>query len=263
MQQTARHTRLRPIALPVEHGGWALVRSTILLGLLLTFSNAGVLMGFGAVFLFLFRHPFRLAVNDIRRRKVYLRTQWAAAIGAGYLCVAVAAFALAWTASPTFLAPIVLLLFFGSVQFVVELSGHGRTILAESFGAIALSSIACAIVLVGRGDTTSAWTAWLILSLQSVTAIAYVRARLKLSRGAAVNRVLPIALQVLALAVVSSIVVDRRSGIALLAVFAWLILRTMWGLSNKRRDVRPAIVCLQETGFSLAVVFATAWTLRA
>jgi len=262
MQQTARHIRLRPIAIPVEHGGWALVGSPILLGLLLSFSTAGALIGVGAISLFLFRHPFRLAVNDIRRRKLCPRTQWAVTIAAAYLSIAAISLGFAWIASPNVLAPILLLLSLGGAQFILELSGHGRTILAESSGAVALSCIACAIVLAGRGDTAAGWMATLILSLHSVTAITYVGARLKLSRGVAVNRFVPTAMQLLTFVVVLALAINHRCRMLLPAVFAGLTLRTMWGLSDMRMNVRPAIVGIQEIGFSLSVVFASTLSLR-
>ena len=50
--------RLRPLALPVEHGGWGLVFEPIVLGMLLAPSLVGLFISVAATGLFLARHPF-------------------------------------------------------------------------------------------------------------------------------------------------------------------------------------------------------------
>ncbi len=58
-----RRIRLRPIALPAEHGGWGLLFEPIVLGLLLAPSLAGLLLSVAATGAFLARHPFKLAIG--------------------------------------------------------------------------------------------------------------------------------------------------------------------------------------------------------
>jgi hypothetical protein len=69
--------RLRPIALPVEHGGWAFLGAPILLGLWVAPSITGVWLGLAALGAFLSRQPLKLTLGDRRRGKRYPRTMWA------------------------------------------------------------------------------------------------------------------------------------------------------------------------------------------
>ena len=262
IRHAAKSLRLKPIALPVEHGGWALVGAPILLGLLVTFSVPGVLIAIGAIALFLCRHPFRLAFGDVRRRKFYVRTQYAAYVAAAYGMLSIAAFICAWLYSSTFLAPMIALILVGSVQFGLDSSGKGRSLLAECFGAIALSCVASAIILAGDGRSTTAWMATIVLSAHAVTAIYYVQARLKLSRNLHANTVVAIMLQIVAFLTIVTATQYLHFNLLLAAVFALLTVRTIWGLSERRATVRPLIIGIQEIVYSFAVVLAAAATLH-
>ncbi|HEX7294962.1 MAG TPA: YwiC-like family protein, partial [Pyrinomonadaceae bacterium] len=84
--------RLRPIALPAEHGGWSLLLEPIVLGLVLIPSVGGLWVSFTAISAFLMRHPFKLAVVDWRRKRRYGRTPLAARFALLYFVVAIVSF---------------------------------------------------------------------------------------------------------------------------------------------------------------------------
>ena len=103
------NVRLRPIALPTEHGGWALVGAPILLGLWVAPSVSGACLGVASLAVFLARQPAGLALGDWRRGRRYPRTAWAAGFALGYVLVALSAFACAWvTARGAFWLPLAL-----------------------------------------------------------------------------------------------------------------------------------------------------------
>ena len=68
------------MALPTEHGGWGLTAEPVLLGLLVAPSWAGAAIGAGAVLAFLARTPTKIALGDLRRRRVLSRTRVAGTV---------------------------------------------------------------------------------------------------------------------------------------------------------------------------------------
>jgi len=74
---TQQATNIRAVALPAEHGGWALIVEPIALGLLVAPSLTGLFIGAGALASFLVRHPLKLAVGDRRKKHILKRTSLA------------------------------------------------------------------------------------------------------------------------------------------------------------------------------------------
>ena len=95
LKASSRGIRIRPIALPVEHGGWGLLFEPIVLGLLLAPSLAGLFLSVGAMGAFLARHPFKLAVGDWRRGRRIPRTALAERFAVLYVCIATLGLAVA------------------------------------------------------------------------------------------------------------------------------------------------------------------------
>ena len=87
--------RLRPLLLPVEHGGWGFLCEPIVIGLVAAPSAAGWLIAAGGLGLFLARQPLKVAVDDWRHRRRVPRTPWAWGIAAACLALALATFAAA------------------------------------------------------------------------------------------------------------------------------------------------------------------------
>jgi hypothetical protein len=72
--------RLRPIALPTEHGGWSLLAAPILLGLRLAPSAADAWLSLAALGAFLTRQPLELAwgrlAQPIDSNRDWIRNAW-------------------------------------------------------------------------------------------------------------------------------------------------------------------------------------------
>ena len=107
-----------------------------------------------------------------------------------------------------------------------------------------------------------AWSAWALLSLRAITSVLYVRARIRLDRGLAAGPGLVLAGHAAALAAAAALA--RSAGAPWLAAVAFLVLlaRAAWGLSSRRRRVRPQALGFQELGFGLLTLALLAFGYR-
>jgi len=56
--------RLRPVALPVEHGGWGFLLEPLVVGLGVAPARSSLLLGVAACAAFLLRHPLRIVLSE-------------------------------------------------------------------------------------------------------------------------------------------------------------------------------------------------------
>lgn len=253
-------SRLRPIALPTEHGGWSLVLEPVVLGLLVAFSGAGLLLGLAAFFIFLTRHPLELAWRDRRRGKRYPRTAWAERFAVGYGSVALLAGGTAFVvAAHGFWQPLLLAIPLAIVQLVYDAQNRRRELVPEVVGAIAIAAVAPAITLADGWAMAEAFALWGILIVRVVGTILYVRARLRLEQGGT-PPTLPAQMA-------HGIGVWVVAGLAALDLAPWLavvamgvlLARSLHGLSRFRYPApRAAIIGIQEVIFGAMTVILVA-----
>ncbi len=188
LQSAAPRVIMRPLALPVEHGGWGFVIEPVVLALLVVPSWAGLMIGVAVVATFLARHPLRLAAGDLMRRRRYPRTIVCERLALLYGTAAVAAMAIAVTTTDArILLPFAIAAPLALAQFAFDVRNRGHAIGPEIAGAVAAGATAAAIVLAGGRPLPLAATLWLLTVLRSVPAIVFVRAVLgRESRAAAV-----------------------------------------------------------------------------
>jgi hypothetical protein len=264
MSPAAVPVPLKAVALPVEHGGWGLLVEPIVLGLVIAPSAAGLSLGGAALAAFLVRHPLRLVLLDRRKGARHPRTALAErfVVFYGALALALAALALPLARAPFWPA-----LALGIVPAVValgfDLRGRSREALAEAAGGVALGASASAIALAGGAAAGIAFGAWALVALRSVTAILYVRARLRLDRGLAAA--IPSTLASHAAAVAGTVLLATGGwgpwmGVAALVV---LLLRAACGLSSRRSRLRPQALGYREMGwgFGTLVLIAVGYRL--
>ncbi|MFN8376296.1 MAG: YwiC-like family protein [Anaerolineae bacterium] len=250
--------RLKSVALPAEHGGWAFLYEPILAGLLLAPSAAGFLLSLSALGVFLIHQPLKIAVKDRLKGKRYLRTQWAERFAALYVLLALAGCLLAYLSVGTvFLPPILLAVPFAAVQLYYDASNRGREGVAEICGAVALSALAPALTLIAGWTLAEALGLWLILAARAVTSILYVRVRLRLEKGKPVDTRVAVGSHVAAallFAVLATLAFTPK-----LAVVAFVVLlaRAAHGLSRYRRPTPAKHIGFQEVGFGLLTVLLT------
>jgi len=249
----------KAVALPVEHGGWGLLIEPIVLGLVLAPSAAGVGIGGAAIAAFLARHPLRLVLMDRRKGARYPRTTLAERFVLLYAAVALALVALAvplarapfWPALALGVPPALLAL-------AGDLRGGSRDALPEAAGGVALGASVSAIALAGGAAAGPAFGAWALLALRGVTAILYVRARLRLDRALPAGISLTLASHVGAIAAAALLAAAGWGPWLAVLALALLLLRAAHGLSSRRPQLRPQALGFREMGWGLATLLLIA-----
>lgn len=247
---------VRAVALPAEHGGWALIIEPVSLGLLVAPSIAGVFIGAGALGCFLARHPLKIAIGDRRKNRALKRTSLADRFVLLYVTLAALFFIVAVTSGPReFLLPFVIagpLLF---IQFLYDAGGHSRKLIPEVAGALAVGSIATAIALAGGWSRPIAFALWIIVACRHVPTILYLRdllSRRRQKQRRTVNA-LVMAVQLLPLIAVYLLLSFKIAPVLAIVVFAVLFVRAVIGLFN-RGEPTPKKLGISEIVFGTFAV---------
>lgn len=234
MEQQA--TKIRAVALPAEHGGWALIIEPIVLGLLVAPSMIGLLIGAGSLACFLSRHPLKVALGDRRKGRVLKRTSLADRFALLYMTFAVVFFAIAiMNADREFLLPLLIAGPLVLVQLLYDSLGHSRKLIPEVAGAFAVGSITTAIALAGGWSRPTAYALWIIVACRHVPTILYLRVLLRRRREKqwATLNVGVIAVQLLALLSVVLLLFFGIAPAVAIVVFTILLVRAVIGLLNQ------------------------------
>lgn len=248
--------RWKTLALPNEHGAWAFLLEPVLLGMLVLPSAPGaalIVAGFGGL---LMQHPLSLALADARRGRRYPRTLPAWGLAALYALVAGLGLgaALALRAGPGAFLALALALPLAGLQLAFDAKNQGRHAWPELAGAVALGSLAAAIVLAGGGTWVLALSLWGVIALRNVPSILYVRTRLRVGRGQPARPAVPVSLQALALLPVAALVAWGPLPASSVVAFAILAVRAALGLRPGAPKVRPARTGALEMVYGLLTV---------
>ncbi len=155
----------------------------IVLALLVAPSFAGSLIAAAAVLAFLARHPFRLFVQDARRRRRFPRTAicaWLALAYAGTSSIAL--FAAVAMSGSRVLLPLVAGALLALTQFALDVRQRGRSFVAEICGACATATTAAAIAVASHRTWEVALALALLAASLTLPAILFVRAVLRHER---------------------------------------------------------------------------------
>ena len=228
-------TRIRAVALPAEHGGWALIIEPVVLGLLVAPSLAGLFIGAASLACFLARHPLKLAAADRLKKRVLKRTSLADRFALLYLTLALVFFAIAFaSANHQFILPFIIAGPFVVIQLLYDAKGQGRRLTPEIAGALAVGSISTAIALAAGWSKPAAFALWVIVACRHVPTILYLRVLLSRRRkkqrasvGAAA-----IAFQFVPLVAVYVLLSFKIAPVTAMFVFAVLFIRAVVGLLN-------------------------------
>ena len=248
--------KIRAVALPAEHGGWALIIEPIVLGLLVEPSIGGLFIGVGALACFLARHPLKVATGDRRRNRVLKRTSLADRFALFYAILAIVFFAIAvGRAEQEFFLPLLIATPFLLVQFIYDALGHSRKLIPEIAGALAAGSVATAIALAGGWSKPTAYALWIIVTCRHVPTILYLRvllSRRRQKQRAMVNGAV-VTVQLLALIAVLLLLFFKIAPALAIVVFAILFVRAVIGLLNPSVPV-PKKLGISEIAFGAFVV---------
>ena len=248
---------IRSVALPAEHGGWGFLIEPILLGLLTAFSPGGFLLSISAVGVFLLHQPLKIVIKDRLKGNRPPRTIWAERFAVGYGTLAVVPFIVLIISHYDLIAffPLVMALPFALVQLWYDAKNQSRKLLPELCGAVALGAIAPIIALLGGWEVIPALILWLFLLGRIIPSILYVRARLRLEHGNAIQRGAVWAVHIGAVMMVGGFAIVQA--MPYLGVLAMLILlgRALIGLSDYRKPRRAPIIGFQELGYGFLTAF--------
>ena len=225
--------KIRAVALPAEHGGWALVIEPIALGLLVAPSFAGLFIGLTAFACFLARHPLKIAIGDRRKGRVLTRTSLADRFAFFYLTLAIIFFGLAVrTATSESLLPFLIAAPLVLIQLFYDALGQSRKLIPEIAGALAVGSISAAIALAGGWSRAAAYALWIVVACRHVPTVMYLRVlvRRRREKQRAMADAAVIAVQLLALLAVSFLLFLRIVPAVAIIVFAILLVRAVIGL---------------------------------
>ena len=248
---------IRAVALPAEHGGWALIIEPVALGLLVAPSITGVFIGLGALACFLARHPLKVAIGDRRKNRALKRTSLADRFVLLYVTLATLFFTIAVTRGPReFLLPLIIAGPLVFIQFLYDARGDSRKLIPEVAGALAVGSISTAIALAGGWSRPIAFALWIIVACRHVPTILYLRdllSRRRQKQRSTVN-VLVIAVQLLPLIAVYLLLFFKIAPVLAILVFAVLFVRAAIGLLNQTVPA-PKKLGISEIAFGALVIF--------
>jgi YwiC-like protein len=253
-------TNIRAVALPAEHGGWALILEPVALGLLVAPSVDGLLIAAGSLAAFLARHPLKLAIGDRRKSRILKRTPLADRFALLYVTLAAVFFTIAITSLPRdFLLPFIIagpLLF---VQFLYDARGHSRKMTAEVAGALAVGSISTAIALAGGWPWSKAFALWVIVACRHVPTILYLRvllSRRRQEQRPGVNAAV-VVVQLLPLIAIFVLLYFKITPVVAIVVFAILFGRAVIGLFKQAEPI-PKKLGISEIAFGTLTVLLVA-----
>ena len=254
--------RLRPLLLPVEHGGWGFLFEPIIVAMVAAPSWAGVLLSLAAVAFFLSRTPLKVAVDDTRHGRRVPRTRVAWAIAATYLFVACAALAGATAVTAHNFWPIAMLAApLAAVQLWFDSRGASRHMVPELAGAKALGAVAAAAGVAAGFTWPYALSLWASALVRVLPAIVTVRERVQRLHGHPPDERGPIAVHLLALAcaLVLMTIGLMPGGVAAIALV--LAIRAAWDLRPGAPAVTAVRIGVRElvTGLVAAAAIGLSW----
>lgn len=180
---TPNKNLIKSVAVPTEHGGWGFTMEPVLLGLLVAHDAAGWGLGLLALMGFMGRHPIKLLLSDLRRKKMFPRTRYALMFAALYVTLGAVGFWLAVSqADQNFWLPLFSVVPLMAVQLFFDAQNKGRNLLPELCGAVAMGAVATAIALAGGESTEVAYALWMVLAVRSVTSIYFARTQVLRAR---------------------------------------------------------------------------------
>ena len=246
---------IKSVALPAEHGGWGFLIEPIILGMLVAGSWQGALLALSAFGVFLIHQPLKVATKDRLKGRRPARTIWAERFVGGYGLLAIVPMLILMATTPiTFLIPIALAIPFASIQLYYDARNQSRNLIPEVCGALALAMVAPSIAILGGWETGTALILWTVLCLRAITAILYIRTRLKAERDQIAPVNLVWGLHVLALVIITGMSISDITPLLTIVAFGLLLLRAYLGLSRYRKARPVKVIGFQELGYGILTV---------
>lgn len=239
--------RARSVALPVEHGAWGFLFEPLVAGIAVAPSFASGWIAILVIGAFLMRHPLKVILAGGKARVGSPQTRLAfkfLALFAAVLFIGVIGSAV--YARPESFMPFALVLPFAAYQIYCDATRSSRQLLAELLGSVAIASSIAVIALAAGWESPNAYALWAIIVARLIPSILYVRNRLKLEKGKAYSRLIPVAAHIAAFALVLALAVYGIGSYLPAAMFAVLLARSIVGLSSYRKKVKAMKIGIWE-----------------
>lgn len=246
------------VFLPKEHGSWSLALEPLALGLLVAPSWAGGALAAAALAGFFARRPLKAALDatpserrqTARRMLAFLTVLAATGLGEALVLAP-------WTESWPLLPAAVL----GLVFVWFDAQGESRAAASEVAGSAAFAFVPAAFVTLAGGPVSIALAVTILALARSVPAVLAVRSYLRMAKGGAPRRVLPLLAAGAALAASVGLVLTAHAPFIAGLLAAVLFARVLW-LLGPWRPVWPAKrIGMMEAVLGLIYVglLAAAW----
>ncbi|MGZ4737564.1 MAG: YwiC-like family protein [Acidimicrobiia bacterium] len=255
--ETRPRAAWRAVAIPDEHGGWALTAEPALLGILVAPSWAGAALVIAAFVAFLVRTPLKLVLVDRWRGRWLPRSRLALLVAIGELA-ALTGLALAVIAAAgwTWLLPVAVAAPLVGVELWFDMRSRSRRLVPELSGAVGIAAVAASVALAGGAGGRLAIALWVVLAARSIAAIPFVRVQIdRLRHGSGAVRVSDRAQLLGGVVAVGAVIVDPAVTAGALAVAALLVVQLIW---VRRPPVPAKVLGLRQLAMGLVVVAATA-----
>ena len=227
----------KSIALPLEHGAWGFLFEPLIAGLLISATVSGAFISIFFVGAFLCRQPLKFVAGDLMSGKRLPRT----AVAVRWLIyfstiAAFGAMGIYFTVEPRSLIPLVISAPVGVYLIMQDASRKSRETLPELLGATILASSIASLTLAAGHSYIFAGAMWLTMVSRLIPSVIYVRNRLRLQKGKDYSMVWPFVAHAAALIVLAVLAFFGLGSILTVAVAAFLLERSVTGLSAARKQ---------------------------
>jgi len=233
---------VRSVALPTEHGAWGFLFEPLIAALLIAPTIGGAFLAVLYVGVFLCRQPLKFVVGDRLNHKTLPRTALAFRWMMYFSVIAVIGIiGSIVTAAPISFVPLVLSAPVALYLIKQDASRKSRETTVELLASGVLATSIASLALAAGYGYQIAIALWLIMLARLVPSVLYVRNRLRLEKKKGHSAIVPIASHIAALFVLLAI-----SSWLTVAVGAFLLVRSITGLSSKRKNLTAKQLGVRE-----------------
>lgn len=252
-----RPVRLKPIAIPTEHGSWGFLLEPLVAGIAIASSTAAPWIALMACGAFLARQPLKIYLADVRAGRRLPQTDVALKLAMGFgLAAAIGAVGLVATGGLFPLFPLVIAAPFAGYQIYRDMLRKSRGLVSELLAAAALASTAAVVTLAAGWTIRDSLLVWFIFAARFVPSIVYVRSRLLLEKGKDWSRTAVYATNIFALAAIVAIASVGLIPALPAGIFAVLTIRALVGVSKFRKKVKAVRIGVFEVIYGALLVAA-------
>lgn len=249
--------RVRGIALPVEHGSWGFLFEPLAAALFIAPSFGGLCAALIYIGAFLMRQPLKIFLGDLQAKRNLPQTIVSRNFVLIYAAIALTGLTgCFFTTKPENFVPALIVLPIAIFQIYLDANRKSRELFAEIAGAIAISSSAAVIALIGGWAYPQSLALWAIFVLRLIPSVLYIRNRLRLEKGKTFSFLLPLVANLIALTCVFMLAFQNLIPKLTVAAFLILTVRAALGLSKFRRPTKAMKIGVLEVVYGVVTALS-------